>query len=62
MGLFVWGGVFPEAFVRLTADERREINGELRDQHELVDKVTDFAGEIKETKGLELLYRLVSSM
>lgn len=55
MGLFIWGAGFPEAFVRLTANERGEVDGELWDQHELVDAVTDLAREIKEPEGLVVL-------
>lgn len=55
MGILICVAVRPEALVPITANERGELNGELRDQHELVDTVTDFAREIKETKGLVVL-------
>lgn len=59
MGLFIWGGFFPETFIRLTANERGEVDGKLWDEHELVDTVANFAREIKESKGLEDLHPLV---
>lgn len=56
MGLFIIDEVFPEAVVRLTANERGEIDGKLGDEHELVDIVANFARESKEPKWLEVLH------